>query len=113
MLPVSFKKHPGRLSHKMRIHLLHQFTLAAARDRRLLAYLFDMKQRIGVMDGVKAHVNGSRKSLETIEALLVDPKKRAELQEAYARAMRVAGVPVVLRRRRRAMTPTGKGTGTS
>lgn len=82
MLGKAYQRHPGRLSRKMRHHLLHQFTLCPATDRRLLAYLFDHKQRISVMDGVKAYVNGKRKSLDTIEALLQDTEKKKELIHA-------------------------------
>lgn len=80
MLGRWYKKHPGRLSQKMRHHLLHQFTLTPAQDRRLLAYLFDKKQRIEVLDGVKAYVGGTRRSLEVIEELLdnLDERKRLE-----------------------------------
>ena len=82
MKGVSYKKPVGRLTHKERFHLLNQFTLVPSQDRRLLGFLFDMLQRIRIMDGVKAHVVSSRKSLRVIEALLTDPEARAELKKA-------------------------------
>lgn len=75
-------KHPGRFNYRERCHLLHQYSMVPASDSRLIGYLFDMKQRIAVMDGVKAHVNGSRRSLELIEQLLQNRERRLELEEA-------------------------------
>ena len=82
MKGISYDKPVGRLSHKERFHLLNQFSLVPSQDRRLLGFLFDMLQRIRVMDGVKAHVISSRKSLRTIETLLTSPSARADLKTA-------------------------------
>lgn len=82
MLGSCIHKHPGRFNYKERCHLLHQYSMVPASDRRLIGYLFDMKQRIAVMDGVKAHVNGSRRSLELMEQLLQNRERRLELEEA-------------------------------
>ena len=82
MLGNSLKKHPGRYTPEERYHLLHQYTLVPAQDRRFLAYLFDKKQRISVFDGVNAYVDSSRTSIRVIEDLLQDSEKRKELQKA-------------------------------
>jgi hypothetical protein len=72
----------GRLSQDQRIHLLSQFNCIPSQDRRLLAYMFDMLQRMRVFDGVKAYVNGNRDSLKAIHELLQDEQKRLELRRA-------------------------------
>lgn len=82
MRGTTYNKPVGRLSHKERFHLLNQFTQVPSQDRRLLGFLFDMMQRIRIMDGVKAHVISSRKSLRVIEELLTSTEARAKLKKA-------------------------------
>ncbi|CAB9509762.1 Inherit from euNOG: Conserved hypothetical protein [Seminavis robusta] len=70
MLGVAYKRQPGRLSTAQRSHLLNQFHQCTAKDRRLLGFFFDVGQRQQVVDGVKSHVEGNRKSLKVIAELL-------------------------------------------
>ena len=95
MLGKSYNKPVGRLNHEEGMHLLNQFTLVPSRDRRLLGFLFDMMQRIKVMDGVKAHVNGSRKSLKTITDLLHSEDAQKGAPRSLCRASQ-AGIPKAL-----------------
>ncbi len=82
MTGKAYNKCIGRLNHQERFHLLNQFTLVPAQDRRLLGFLFDMLQRMRIMDGVKAYVNSSAASIETVETLFDDTNARMELKTA-------------------------------
>ena len=70
------------LSPSQRYHLLHQFTLVPAQDRRLLGFLKDVTQRMEVMKSVKSCVEGSRHAIETIQHLLDSQQERRELLKA-------------------------------
>ncbi|CAB9503076.1 Inherit from KOG: DNA helicase [Seminavis robusta] len=82
MLGVAYKKAPGRLSHDERNHLLNQFHNMPSRDRRLQGYLFDLMMKSKVFDGVKGHVNNSRRAIDTVRKLLHDKKDRSDLKSA-------------------------------
>jgi len=82
MLGRAYSRQPGRLSSDQRTHLLNQFHMVPSKDRRLLGFLFDIRQRSQVMDGVKAHVEGSRDSIVHITGLLKRPEERAKLKHA-------------------------------
>jgi hypothetical protein len=82
LLGTAYGREPGRLSCDQRSHLLNQFHMVPAKDRRLLGFLFDVKQRFQVMDGVKAHVEGSRGSIIQITKLIKQPAERAKLKHA-------------------------------
>ena len=82
MLGGAYNKAVGGLSRDDRIHLLGQFSLVPAKDRRLLGFLFNVMQRARVAAGVKAYVEGNSHAIKTIEALLKDPAERERLLEA-------------------------------
>ena len=85
MLGTVYGKAPGCLTTAMRSHLLNQFHLVPAKDRRLLGFLFDVRQRQQVMKGVKAHVEGNKDSIKAITNLLRDPRERQSLKDAIAK----------------------------
>ena len=74
----------GRMSHSERRHFLLQFHLVPSQDRRLLGYMFNARQRLFVMDGVKAYVNGRAKSVEVVGNLMKDEEEKKRLKEACA-----------------------------
>jgi len=82
MLGKAYGRPIGRLTHEERFHLLNQFTLVPATDRRLLGFLFDIMQRMRVIDGVKAYVEGNNWALQVVQQILEDPMERQLLQEA-------------------------------
>jgi len=82
LLGKAYGRCPGRLTPRQRCHLLHQFHLTPASDRRLLGYLFDVMQRFKVFDGVRAYVNDNRKAIADIAKLLQDKEERLQLHKA-------------------------------
>ena len=82
MLGSAYGRPISRLSSKQRYHLLSQYHLIPCRDRRLLGYIFDVTQRIRVMDGVKAYVNGDSASVSMIYDLLDKEEDRRALKQA-------------------------------
>jgi hypothetical protein len=73
LLGRAYARAPGNLSSDQRFHLLNQFHMTPSRDRRLLGFLFDVRQRAQVMNGVKARVEGNKTSIKHITALLQQP----------------------------------------
>ena len=72
----------GCLNQHERYHLLNQFTVAPAEDRRLMGLLFNVKQRREVIDGVRAYVDGRSGSLRALKELLENRGERARLRNA-------------------------------
>lgn len=88
LLGKAYGRPAGRLGQEARFHLLNQFTNVPGTDRRLLGFLFDVKQRIAVMDGVKNYVDGSAGSIKELQNLLERPEEKAKLKEALANPYR-------------------------
>ena len=82
MLGKAYGTSIAGLSSAQRYHLLHQFHLVPAQDRRLLGFLVDVMQRMKVMRSVKSCVEGSRYAIETIQNLLQNQQERKLLLEA-------------------------------
>jgi AAA domain len=82
LLGRAYGKPPGSLSSKERFHLLNQFTLVHAQDRKLLSYLFDVMQRTRVIKGVNQYVDGNWNSIRSLKELFQSSKERELLREA-------------------------------
>ena len=82
MLGKGYGRAPGQLNRDNRHHLLKQFTLVPAQDRRLMGFLFDVLQRTRVMKGVNAYVDDNKHAMETIQNLLQHPEERVKLLQA-------------------------------
>lgn len=85
MLGVAHGKSVGSFTQVHQQHLLNQFTLVPAHDRRLLGFLFDAMQRVKVVQGVEAHVECNEHALNVVGDLLNDPEERKKLKEAIER----------------------------
>ena len=79
MLGRAYGTSISNLSAAQRLHLLHQFSLVPAQDRRLLGFLRDVMQRMKVMRSVKTCVEGNRHAIETIQNLLQNKQERQDL----------------------------------
>lgn len=82
MLGQAYSVQPGSLSVEKRKHLLNQFHLTPSKDRRLLGFLFDVQQRLQVINGVKAHVEGNRKAIKLFRDLMDSDTERQLLRKA-------------------------------
>ena len=82
MLGTAYGKAVADIGPDQRFHLLNQFSLVAAQDRRLLGFLFDVMQRLKVFHSVKTCVEGNRLAMDTIQDLLQNPAERTALLEA-------------------------------
>ena len=82
MLGTAYKKSPGGLSDTQRFHLLNQFHSVPSKDRRLMGFLFDVRQRQKVMNGVKAHVQSNKRALSVFGSLLTNKEDQHKLREA-------------------------------
>jgi hypothetical protein len=82
MLGTAYKKSPGGLSSAQRSHLLNQFHSVPSKDRRLMGFLFDVRQRQKVMLGVKAHVQSNKRALGIFGSLLNNKEDQQRLQTA-------------------------------
>lgn len=68
---------------KQRVHLLHQFTCSAARDRGLQAYLFDHQKRMETIRGVSACISSHKGSMKKLEEIVDDDEEfNSKLQTA-------------------------------
>ena len=81
-LGTAYGKKLASLNNDDRYHLLNQFTLHAARDRRYLGFLFDTMQRTRVCQNVSAYVEGNRRAMEIISNLLEKDEEKKKLKEA-------------------------------
>ena len=65
-----------------RRHLLFQHEKVASSDKRLLGYLFDVKNRRTVCQQMSAQVKGNRKSIAKVKQLINDPEFSQRLAHA-------------------------------
>ena len=72
----------GRLTQEQKLHLLNQFHMVPARDRRLLGFLYDVGLRTDVVDGVKAYAEGNPRSVDQLRHLMSNTEERQILKEA-------------------------------
>ena len=82
MLGKAYGKSVPNMSLPLRQHLLYQFTMIPATDRRLLGYLFDVMQRSRVLKSVAGYVDGNAPALETMTKLLSSKEERRRLKDA-------------------------------
>ena len=74
LLGKSYKRGAAKLTKAQRNHMLHQHTKVPERNRMLLAYLYNSRQRFEVNMGVTAHVAENPKSVLIIQEMLTNPK---------------------------------------
>ena len=98
----------GCLNQDERYHLLNQFTVAPAEDRRLQGLLFNVKQRREVITGVRAYVDGRSGSLRALKELLEDRGERARLRNAI-KAPYSHVAKRLIRKYMKHLRPAGKG----
>jgi len=84
MLGSAYHRQVGRLRHGARFHLLNQFTLVPAQDRRLLGFLYDVMLRMKVFDGVKSYVEGNNRAIQCFRDLLEHNEKKVQLLQAVS-----------------------------
>jgi hypothetical protein len=82
LLGKAYGRPPGALSYEQRNHLLKQFTLIPARNRRLLGYLADATRRLEVIRGAKLRIAGNKQAVERINAFIERANLSTDLQEA-------------------------------
>ena len=82
LLGSAYKRPPGNYSREMRQHLLLQYSCIAAKDRRLLCFLYDVGKRFSVINNVNAHVKQDRRSVEMISHLMHDKNEQQALDRA-------------------------------
>ena len=78
----AFDRPPGKLSKTQRRHMLDQFTLVAAKDRRLICYLCDSLLRFEAICGVNASLKNDPHAAAAIRELLESPEEQGRLKAA-------------------------------
>ncbi len=82
MLGRAYGKCVPSMNLEMREHLLNQFTLTPARDKRLLGFLFNTLQRSRVLRGVSAFVDSNLHAVNKMRKLLNSRAERQKLHDA-------------------------------
>jgi hypothetical protein len=77
-----YQRAVGSLSAAQLNHLLRQFNLVPAQDRRLLGYLCDASLRFSSINGVNLHVNSNDRAVQVITKLVNGNREKEELKNA-------------------------------
>ena len=82
MFGTAYNRAVANISPKERHHLLHQFTRHPGRNRQLLGYLFDCRQRHENIRGIDATVKGRRSSIEAFAEMRESETFQSDLEAA-------------------------------
>jgi hypothetical protein len=80
----AYYRSTGSLNREQLNHLFTQFHQAPARDRKLLAYVFDNQRRSQTMNGVKVLSRGNSKAYADMDALVNTPGFQDKLEAAIS-----------------------------
>ena len=78
----AYGRSTGTLNREQLNHLFTQFNQAPARDRKLLAYVFDNKRRTQTLLGVKVLSKGNSKAYRKMDKVVNDPGFQGKLEAA-------------------------------
>jgi hypothetical protein len=78
----AYGRSTGTLNREQLTHLFTQFHQAPARDRKLVAYVFDNKRRTETMLGVKVLSKGNSKAYQKMDEIVNDPEFQGKLEAA-------------------------------
>jgi hypothetical protein len=81
-LGQAYRRSTGSLNREQLNHLFTQFHQAPARDRKLLAYVFDNKRRTQTMLGVKVLSKGNSKAYQKMDQIVNAPDFQNKLEAA-------------------------------
>ena len=70
LLGMGYHRSTGNLTNEQTTHLFTQFHQAPARDRKLLAFVFDCKRRTETLRGMKVLAKGNSKAFQTMDEVV-------------------------------------------